>query len=241
MLQYALLTKTGGRPVNEDTVAARNHGDAWLFALADGLGGHGGGEVASQLAVQAAGQVFEESALPFEERLAAAMDKGQADILAQQAQTGRMNDLKTTMVLLQTEGGRAQWAHVGDSRLYWFIGGKLAGRTLDHSVPQMLVSTGEIRERDIRYHEDRNRLTRVMGMEWESPKYTLGEEISAKQGTAFLLCTDGFWELVDEKQMAKALKHSQSPKAWLDAMEAVVQKNGAGKKMDNYSAIAVWM
>lgn len=240
MTSYAVISKSGGRPVNEDAVLVREGGGRQLFALADGLGGHGAGEVASGLAVEQVAIQFDKM-LPPGEQLPAAILAAQNTLLEEQHRVGRMEDLKTTITLLVLEGETARWAHVGDSRIYLFQGAKLAERTLDHSVPQMLVSQGEIRERDIRYHEDRNRLTRVLGMEWDAPRYSLSEETPLAPPATFLLCSDGFWELVDEKDMARQLKKSETPEDWLWRMEQIVLHNGRFKKMDNYSAIAVFV
>ena len=80
-----------------------------------------------------------------------------------------------------------------------------------------------------------------MGIEWESPKFELGEPISKAVGQAFLLCSDGFWELIDEKQMMHCLKKASSAREWIEMMEVVVLKKGRNTNMDNYSAIAVWV
>jgi serine/threonine protein phosphatase PrpC len=113
-------------------------------------------------------------------------------------------------------------------------------RTLDHSVPQMLVFAREIKEKQIRNHPDRNRLLRVMGIEWEKPMYELAEQTQLEKYQAFLLCSDGFWELIDEKQMCKLLKNSSTVEEWMQAMVEVIKQNGIGKNMDNYTAIALW-
>lgn len=240
MVSYAELSKDGGRPVNEDAVAVRESGGRMFFVLADGLGGHGAGEVASQIAVQKSVQAFEEG-LPPDELLPAAIIAAQNALIEEQRRVGRMEDIKTTITLLLLWDGKARWAHVGDSRVYRFAGHKPAERTLDHSVPQMLVSQGEIRERDIRFHEDRNRLTRVLGMEWDAPRYAASEETPVAAPAAFLMCSDGFWELIDEKDMGRQLKKSAAPAEWLQRMEEIVLQNGRGKRMDNYSAIAVFI
>ena len=147
--------------------------------------------------------------------------------------------MKTTAVVLQIRENDIQWAHVGDSRLYVFHKNKYKDRTRDHSVPQMLVNAGEIKEKDIRNHPDRNRLLRVMGIEWDKPKYVLSDSIEKKDGLAFLLCSDGFWELIEEKQMEKCLKKSKSAKQWLESMKEIVLKQGIGTDMDNFTAITV--
>ena len=121
-----------------------------------------------------------------------------------------------------------------------FYKNKVKTRTLDHSIPQMLVLAKEIKEDMIRNHPDRNMLLRVMGVEWDEIMYELMQPISLKKCQAFLLCSDGFWELIDEKEMNAQLRKSNSVEEWLDNMVKIVEDNGKGKNMDNYSAIAVW-
>jgi serine/threonine protein phosphatase PrpC len=240
MTSYAVLTKDGGRPINEDSVQVGSDGARQLFVLADGLGGHGAGEIASAIAVEQALLEFEKR-LPADEQLPSSILAGQNALIEEQRRTARKNDLKTTITVLMLYDNKARWAHVGDSRIYWFKGFKQAERTLDHSVPQMLVNTGEIEEKDIRFHEDRNRLTRVMGMEWDTPRYSLSEEVTIAPPTSFLLCSDGFWELIDEQEMFRQLRRSATPEEWLDRMEQIVLQNGSSKRMDNYSAIGVFV
>ena len=104
----------------------------------------------------------------------------------------------------------------------------------------MLVLSKEIKESQIRNHPDRNILLRVLGIEWDDPMYELLVPISLKKCQAFLLCSDGFWELIEEKEMCELLKKSSSVEEWLFSMVEVVKKNGVGRNMDNYSAIAIW-
>lgn len=239
MIEHASITKKGDRTINEDYIGNSQSGNARLFCLADGLGGHGKGEVASELVVKESISTFE--AENHSDILANCFNQSQSNLLKEQIKENSRDEMKSTLTLLLIDENTASWGHVGDSRIYLFRKKKLFTRTLDHSVPQMLVSTGEIKDKDIRFHEDRNRLIRVMGMEWNAPKYELSEKTPIQRGDAFLLCTDGFWELIDEKDMTKLLKKANSPDKWLSEMEEIVLKNGAGKNMDNYSAIAVFI
>lgn len=240
MVSYHLFSNPGGRENNEDYVGMYQNGQSWCFVLADGLGGHGKGEVASKLAVEAA---IKEFALrgPGEETLKASFDQAQRAILEGQREDYRARDMKTTLVILHVSENQLWWGHIGDSRLYYFQKGKLRERTLDHSVPQMLVAAGQLKEKQIRNHPDRNRLLRVLGVDWDSPKYQIAESRESEERQAFLLCSDGFWELIDEKKMQHCLKKASSPKEWAELMESIVRKNGQGKNMDNYSAVTVWI
>ncbi len=238
MITYSIISKPGEREVNEDSLDILESNTLFLFALADGLGGHGHGCEASSLAVSHAVSAAETCQDP-EKNLVQCFLNAQQAIMQQQAQRNLSAEMKTTMVCLHLEGDTARWGHVGDSRLYMFRGGRLFFQTKDHSVPQILVSSGEISEKDIRGHEDRNRLIRVLGMEWTSPKYELSQPVKLKKGDAFLLCSDGFWEWIVEGGMQKSLRKASSPADWLAHMEDIVLKNGRGKNMDNYSAIAI--
>lgn len=240
MITYATLTNVGCRKINEDTVGVRVHKNRLWFSLADGLGGHGKGEVASALAVEESLKAAEwEGGLS--DLLTQSVLSAQERLLKEQQIRGSFHEMKTTLVLLGIENNMARWVHVGDSRLYLFGRHRLVERTLDHSVPQMLVAQGEIKEKEIRFHEDRNRLLRVLGTKWERPRLSVSPETPLREDQSFLLCTDGFWELIEEKEMGNLLKKSDTPRDWLASMEAVIRKNGAGKNMDNYSAIAVFV
>ena len=167
--------------------------------------------------------------------------EAQEKLLEKQKAEHAENSMKTTVTCLELSGNKARFAHVGDSRIYHFEKAKYVQRSQDHSVPQMLVNRGDIKEKDIRHHEDRSRLLRVMGTEWDSPKYQVFDDIKLTNRSSFLLCSDGFWELIDEKQMCKLLKKAADPQDWLGKMEEIVLANGTGTNMDNYSAIAVFV
>lgn len=240
MVTYEILSEPGEREYNEDYAGARQNGEAFCFVLADGLGGHGGGDEASRMVAEYILNDFEKQGEASEEYLRKCFEESQKLLMEEQEKQNRLYEMKTTLVVLLADGHNLQWGHIGDSRLYFYRNKKLKQRTLDHSVPQMLVAAGEIREEDIRGHADRNRLLRVMGSEWDHPRYQLSPPVERSGQEAFLLCSDGFWEWIEEKPMQAALKRAKSPAEWLEQMQKTVQKNGTGKGMDNYSAIAVF-
>ncbi len=237
----AVVSMPADRPINEDFVGYKEGKKRLLVALADGLGGHGKGEEASKLAVENAEDLFNENG-DINEMLAEMFQTAQDRVMARQLEISNTNVMKTTLVLGIVEDSLLYYGHIGDSRLYYFEDGKYKFHTLDHSVPQMLVSSGRIKEKDIRGHEDRNRLLRVIGTEWNDPRYEIAPKpAELRKGDAILLCSDGFWELITEKQMNAAFRASSSANEWVRKMEECILatgKNGS-KNMDNYSAIAV--
>lgn len=241
MLLYERISRKGEREYNEDYTGVQKKGESYCFVLADGLGGHGGGDEASRLVTECILQDFAKNGTVSEAYLRRCFEGSQRLLLAEQRKQRRTMEMKTTLTILLADESLVQWGHIGDSRIYYFQDKKLKCRTLDHSVPQMLVLAGKIKEKKIRGHADRNRLLRVMGVEWDEPQYEISSPMQRLGGEAFLLCTDGFWEWIEEKTMQHFLKKADSPTEWLSLMEKAVLKQGSGKQMDNYSAVAVFL
>ena len=239
MVRYSIYTNPGSREINEDTGAAALNDKSYCFAIADGLGGHGGGEIASQAAINTICTKFVETGYS-EHFFEQAFQEAQQAIWQEQEEKMAPSRMKTTLVILVIHGGQAIWAHIGDSRLYIFKRKHLKKRTMDHSVPQMLAISGEISEKEIRHHPDRNRLMRVMGVRGETPRYEQSSPIKLNGEHQFLLCTDGFWELIDENEMERTLRESSTPEEWLEKMQTIIAQNGQNTDMDNYSAIAIF-
>ena len=147
-------------------------------------------------------------------------------------------EMKTTVVVLRIESGKAFWAHVGDSRLYYFDDGKLKSRTSDHSASQLAVLMGEITEEQIRFHSQRSRILRALGSSAAQPELSAETDIDDGKA-AFLLCSDGFWEYVYEREMEQTLSNAPTPEQWLRDMEEIL-KSRVKPWNDNYSAIAVF-
>ena len=239
MIEYSMLSLPGGRDNNEDYITKASHGDDMCFILCDGLGGHDCGEVAS---AYVAGVVAEEFSLYGDSPnfLADAFNKAQQGLLKLQEERGMTNAMKTTMVVLVVTSELIKWAHIGDSRLYHFYGDFTKyERTRDHSMVQILKDMGEIDEGQMRHHEDRNKLLRVMGAEWSTKNFDLSAVLERGEPKAFALMTDGFWEYVLEEEMMELLRNTQSIDEWLRAMEELVLQRADMTRTDNYSAICV--
>ena len=233
-LRAYAYTNRGGREHNEDSLRAS--AAEGVFVLADGLGGHSRGEVASALAVDALFAGLTQMEAPDEAGLLALFQSANEEILRQQAQPGQ-EEMRTTAVALKLAGDTAVWAHVGDSRLYRFSNGELAGVTADHSVTYRKFLGGEISYMDVYHDDDRSRLLRVLGKEPCRPE---AGRAAVSPGDAFLLCSDGFWEFVYNEEIQADLCKSRTPEEWAEQMLLRhIRRTPPGN--DNFSLITVFV
>ena len=238
VIDFDVFTESGSREINEDYVLTGQKNGINIFILADGLGGHGRGEEASKLVSEEIFNYFNAS-----DNFINEMDKAfvyaQEKLLEKQREKFAKFEMKTTVVILVITDNEVRWGHIGDSRLYMLKNAHIKTRTLDHSVPQMLALAKDIKEKDIRFHPDRNKLLRVMGVQWGSSSYELSKIHKRKTNTSFLICSDGFWELISEKEIERFCKKTNNAKEWNGEMLRTVRENGKNQNMDNFSVIAV--
>lgn len=227
----------GRREVNEDDcLLVYERGRGLCAALADGLGGHGGGAEASRIAMDVINDSFMSESIDSPEEFNIWFQRVNQEVLNAQVGDTKM---KTTLVVLLIRDKTALWAHIGDSRLYHFVNGSLLEQTFDHSVSQMAVLRGEISQQEIRGHVDRSRLLRAIGRE-DTIKIDVSKLTPLEGAThAFLLCTDGFWEYVTEEEMEEDLSRSENCTEWIDRMVKRLKKRVRGKDNDNNTAVAV--
>lgn len=234
-ISFYSYTNKGGRPGNEDSIRCGLAAGRAIFVLADGLGGHGSGEVASSIAAESilsgcAGAESLDSQALTEQLLEA-----NRQVMEGQQYPGQ-EEMKTTAVALAIEEDNVFWAHVGDSRLYRFSGDELAGITRDHSVTYMKYLGGEISYLDVYHDDDRSSLLRVLGRENCQPE---AGQAKLQPGDAFLLCSDGFWEFVYNEEMQADLLKSETPEQWVQTMLLRhIRRTPPGN--DNFSVIAVF-
>jgi serine/threonine protein phosphatase PrpC len=187
------------RSLNED--ALLNRADIGLWAVADGMGGHEGGEVASAAVVEALGGISNfSSAYAFRDAVAEALNATNAQLLALAAERGTMG--ATVVTLLAHENHYAcLWA--GDSRAYFYRNGALKRLTRDHSLVQEMVDAGALSEERARAHPRANVITRAVGarenLDLESAFGNL------QGGDRFLLCSDGLTGVVTDREIAEAM------------------------------------
>jgi len=237
-MNYSIISESGDREENEDYALSGISERLSCFILCDGLGGHGAGDIASRIVSNTIKDYFIENQSVDNANISNAFKTAQNMLLNKQKANNELFGMRTTAAILLTDSNTLKIAHIGDTRVYVFYKNKIVMRTYDHSVPQMLVMTGEIKEKHIRGNLQRNILLRAMGMKWGSCKYEISEPRPVSKCQAFLLCSDGFWEYIDEKTMCRYLRKSRNSEEWINLMTEEVRKNGYGNEMDNYTAIA---
>lgn len=218
ILDVFSYTSAGGRSHNEDTIAYRTENGHGLFVLADGLGGHSRGEVASECV---AGVMLNDWSPD-------SVDSGEGDkelsrldwlcnkfreanraVLDLQKKQGRV--MKSTAVALAIDDNKACWAHAGDSRLYYIRQGRINHITWDHSVAFKKWRAGEITRWQINTDEDQSALLRTLGSEDRSEPEPGPSNVEIAPGDAFMLCSDGVWEyLHDTEVLVDYLKSLQA-------------------------------
>lgn len=229
-------TNRGGRDYNEDNIRAAENEHRTVLVLADGLGGHGGGERASALAAEEVCAQCLTSPAADEAALAESIRKANQKVLEGQSEPG-LEEMRTTLVTLSLEGDQALWAHVGDSRLYRVSQGEITQLTKDHSVTYRKYLGGEITRMDVYHDDDRSSLLRVLGREPCVPETGAG---ILHPGDAFLLCSDGFWEYVYQEEILADCLKSATPEQWAQMMLLRhIRRTPEGN--DNFSLITVFV
>jgi serine/threonine protein phosphatase PrpC len=244
-LELAILSRRGGRAYNEDA-CGHWHSDSHLCCVvADGAGGHGGGDRASKLAVQQLISAYAVDAQASPAAIEALIRRTNDTILAHRIDGTVQQNMHTTVVALfvDLDARTASWGHCGDSRLYVFRGGRIAAMTRDHSLVQSLVDSGMLAREKVRSHPQRSELLSALGTSDEELLLSVSPQAwEVQAGDVFLLCTDGLWEYVEDDELEAALAAAAGPHAWMEALEAAVLRNAAHKpRHDNFSALTVWV
>jgi PPM family protein phosphatase len=233
-------SRQGPRPYNQDRLAYSYSKDALLMVLADGMGGHRNGEVAAELAVKTMTDAFQRLALPTLPSPA----KFLTDHIQQVHDTienlrqsqDMLESPRTTIVAAIVQRNILYCAHVGDSRLYHFRDGHLLFRTEDHSVVQSLYRKGLIAKDEMTTHPYRNKVYNCLGGE-KPPEIDLADRHELMDGDLILLCTDGVWNVVGDKEIKNILLASPINEAiphLLDTSEETSDHTG-----DNMSAVGL--
>ena len=232
------ISRKGGREINEDRMGYCYTREAGLFLLADGMGGHPEGEVASQLALQVMASLFQTEAktgiTDTRGFLARALLAAHEQILRYANRKGMSDSPRTTMVAALVQGGNITWVHCGDSRLYFVRNGELLLRTRDHSYMEQrqdevpVTMSGE--------KVNRNILFTCLGSP-SNPVFDVAGPVALQEGDKVMLCSDGLWGSLSDVEIA----YDMSLKPVTESIPQLVNKalEAAGDSSDNVTAIAL--
>jgi serine/threonine protein phosphatase PrpC len=232
----AALTDVGlRRRVNEDRYALA--GDLGLYLVADGMGGHTAGQLASELAAEATVNTLRtliDASASLTEKLRYSVSAANREILSTAEAKPELTGMGTTLVALLAGPDRIALAHVGDSRAYLIRGGRIRQLTDDHSLVAELVRRQEISERAARGHPHRHVLTRALGVR-RSVEADLAELTPAVDDT-FVLCSDGLTTHVRDDEIAATVLSAAGLEGACDRLVDMANARGGE---DNITVVLV--
>ncbi|MEJ2687678.1 MAG: protein phosphatase 2C domain-containing protein [Gammaproteobacteria bacterium] len=238
--ELGFASRLGDRTSNQDRCIARERKSAVLLVLADGMGGHAGGDLAAQRLVDEYGRRFEASHLPLpdpEAFLRSTLERAHGSILeAGQAQHPPIQP-RTTAVACLIQHGQAHWLHVGDSRLYLLRDGHVLTRTKDHTFVEDMHQQGMLTSEEIARHPMRNYVTRCVGGTLESPLPTMGAPVGLQPNDLLVLCSDGFWSALPQNRIEE-LADDADLTVGLDTLSEAAQR-ASYPHSDNITAVAL--
>jgi serine/threonine protein phosphatase PrpC len=216
------------RDNNEDSVFPTASGDSdehVVLIVADGMGGHVAGEVASRIAINAAAS----TELDPVDRVAA----GNRAIREEVARDPSLEGMGTTMTLLVIDGDVATLAHVGDSRAYLLRQDELSQLTEDHTVAAEYVAMGQLSAEEAGSHPQRHMLTKTLGL----TRFVNVDEhkVDLSRGDRILLCSDGLTEMVDDMTIARTLSSGSPDEVVWKLVELANEAGG----VDNITVVVV--
>ena len=232
--------RLGNRSSNQDRSAVVEHKDSLLLMVADGMGGHEGGELAAQEMINQMTSIFQSEAMPISNPRAF-LEKLVLETHEVISRIGikRKPPIypRTTGVVCLIQNGMACWAHVGDSRLYLIRNNEILIRTRDHTYIEDLHQNNVISESEMLTHPMRNYVTQCLGGPNNAPEIAVGEETSIKFDDILLLCSDGLWNATEMNNLVKLLDGDALEKA-IDLMAETAEKESYPKS-DNISVVAL--
>ncbi len=235
------VSRKGGRAKNEDRMGYCYTRSAGLFSLADGMGGHPEGEVASQMALQAMAAQFQRDAKPMLadplQFLQLAIVSAHHQLLRYATDRGLFDTPRTTLVACVLQGQSAYWAHCGDSRLYLVRDGKLLVRTRDHSYTELRDALGPGAQGVAGGPQyNRNVLFTCLGSPGKPVVDTAGP-LLLHPGDRLLLCSDGLWSTIADTTIVELLGQRPISDAVPELAERALRE--AGARSDNVTLLAV--
>jgi protein phosphatase len=220
-VRVAFRTDVGrSRARNEDSYLVQDP----LFAVADGMGGHRGGDVASSLALDSLKPPEDGPPAQDFRRLVEQVKEANQRVLERGESDRDLRGMGTTLTAILTTDGKAHVAHVGDSRAYMLRDGKLQQLTEDHTLVQRMVREGRLTEDEAHTHPQRSVLTRALGVEENVAIDEL--TLDLKEGDRLLLCSDGLTSMIDKDAIQEILAGEPDPQIAADRL--IDEANRAG-------------
>ncbi|MBB3180784.1 PP2C family serine/threonine-protein phosphatase [Variovorax sp. Sphag1AA] len=241
-VEIVFVSKQGGRSYNEDVFGQWSNDRFVACLVADGAGGHGGGDVAADIARTSVLEAVAAAPGLNPGRLRHLLEQANRDVVARQAEGGRLADMRSTVVvaLLDLEVGEVAWVHAGDSRAYLFRDGEQVARTTDHSLVQQLVNGGMIDEERARLHPQRNLLLSALGAPDGDVEIDVSRPMPVRVGDVVLLCSDGVWEVLGDQRLGEILRASLDPHQLIARIDTEISLRAA-PGYDNYTAVVMWL
>ncbi len=238
--EFGITSRLGNRQVNQDRLAVIEQEAGALLVLGDGLGGKPGGDLAAQTLVDTITEELNLNPLPAEQPekfLHELLRRAHHAILMAGQEQQPPIAPGTTAVLCLVQDRKVWWAHVGDSRFYLFRNGLPLYRTQDHSYVEKLYQEGRISLRHTHDHPMRNYVTRCIGLQTRDPEVTLSQPVDLREGDILLLCSDGFWEPLDDARLGAAIGSGRLS----DTLAALAEQaeDASYPNADNTSAVAL--
>lgn len=197
-----------------------------LIIVADGMGGHAAGEVASRMAVDVVNRVYYSERGEAIDALKKAFAEANREIFAAAQADENRRGMGTTCTALVLLDGAALSAHVGDSRLYMLRGGEIYLLTEDHSAVMEMVKHGIITPEEARTHADKNIILRALGTNADVAVATWDEPLPVREGDQFLLCSDGLYDLVEDAEIKSIVTAAADPHAACEKLIALAKQRG---------------
>ncbi|MCL2876004.1 MAG: protein phosphatase 2C domain-containing protein [Betaproteobacteria bacterium] len=240
-LSVAQRSECGGRKRNEDWVGFCANDTRGCFVLADGTGGFGGGAIAARVVVKELLRHFSGTPEVNQHSISKTILTARTALINARKSYPRLSQMDTTMavLMLDTQKALAYWSSLGDSRIYLFRHGRAHTLTNDHSVLQSMIDAGLI-SGSIRDNKKRAILYAAVGSGDIPRRAVCKKPLALRQGDTFLLCSDGFWESINESMMETVLQEAISPQHWINDMVIQVP-NPKASNQDNFSALAIWV
>lgn len=233
MKVYALSDAGCVRPANEDSVCLPEAGETFC-AVADGMGGHLAGEVASAMACEIFAGMMRLTLHPNANAMQDAIENANTAIFERANRESDKQGMGTTFTALSLDGNTIHIAHVGDSRAYRIRRGVIMRLTQDHTLVAEMVAQGLITSKEAKTHPKRHYITRAVGTKDEVNVDLLSFDL--RKGDVFFLCSDGFSNEVDERTL---LAVAQGEGSWQEKLETLVKMAKDAGGPDNISVMFV--